>query len=149
AAILAPILTARPDAYHQYATHAGWHFGSGNYLQQYLRAWQFGKPYLAFTGVCWLIALASRGADSRPPLAGPVVPPWRQLWLGPLAGLVFLAIFLPGKYFYLWFMGPWLLVGAVLTMYRLAPRWGYWQSRVLFCAAVLGYTPAAAPFLKN
>lgn len=142
-AAVAPILSSHPQALRQYVSHAGWHLSSGTFLDRTLRAWQFGKPYLAFTGACLVMALVSIGRDR---LGWPL---WIKLWLGPIAGIVLVAIFLPGKFFYLWFVGPWMLAGSVLTVHRLGPRWGPVQQRVIPLTLMIGYALAAVPFLKN
>ncbi len=145
AAVLAPILIACPDAYKQYTTHVGDQVGRGRYIESFLFMWQFGRSYLILTVCCLMIApmsfaMAREQATLRD---------WLKLWLGPLLGLLFLAIGLPRKYFYLWFLGPWLLMAAVMGLYQLSTQRRPALLRVVIMVLVAGYGLAAGPFLKN
>jgi hypothetical protein len=145
AAALAPILIACPDAYKQYLAHAGDQFGRGRYLESYLWSWRFGRPYLALTASCLIIAAASLGiARDRFPRRE-----WLRLWLGPLVGLLFLAICVPRKYHYLWILGPWLLIAAGICLYQLSGQLRPSTQRLLLAGLLIGYGFAAGPFLKN
>jgi hypothetical protein len=71
---------------------------------------------------------------------------WLRWWLGPLCGIVYLALFMP-KYLYTWFLGPWMLVGTIVTLPALDYR--PWLARTALLAAGLGYAVAASSMVKS
>lgn len=145
AAAVAPVLIAHPDAYRQYLVHARWHFGPGDYLASFLRVWQLGKPYLALIVGCLVVGLGSFAAP-KALFSAAVRHRW---WPGPVLALAFLALFLPKKYFYLWFVGPWLMVVAAGTLAALARQGRRRQAHYLGLTLALGYVFAAAPAVRT
>lgn len=143
AASLAPILVTHPEALHQFTAHASGHFWHGRYYQAFLKTWNFGKPYLALISAGMLVAAATL------PASGDAIIPWLKLWLGPIAGAVFLAVFLPDKYLYIWFLGPWIIAAAALSVPQLAKARPPWLLRPLALTGACGYMMAAAPFLQG
>ena len=142
AGALAPILIAHPDALHQFVGHASGHFWHGRYRQAFLKTWTFGVPYLAVACGGLIVAAVSLPAWKRERSA------WMRLWIGPLAAIVFLAIFLPDKYLYLWFIGPMTLVATILTLHSLRQRSAAGIMRPLGLALACCYAMAIAPCLQ-
>jgi hypothetical protein len=142
---IAPILIAHPGAYQQYLAHAADHVGRGNFLARFFTNWENEQFHRSITLACLSLAvvgLVSRSKDF----------PWgRQLrlWLGPIPGIGVLAAFLPDKVYYLWFLGPWMMVAGGTVWYRIGPttRPLAWKGVTFW---VLGlYAVAIAPFCKN
>ncbi len=74
---------------------------------------------------------------------------WRRLWLGPLLGLVFLAVFLPDKIYYTWFLGPWMIVAAVVTWRGAVSRLHPVAVRGVALGVLAFSAIAVGPFAKN
>lgn len=145
AAAVAPVLIAHPVAYRQYLAHAADHVGRGNFLEGLFTHWENEQFHRSVTLACLLVAAAGlpcRGGDltwTR----------WRRLWLGPLLGLAFLAVFLSDKVYYTWFLGPWMIVAAVVT-WRGAVRRLHPVAVRAVALGVLGFAAVAVgPFVKN
>jgi hypothetical protein len=142
---VAPILIAYPNAYEQYHAHAAVHVGRGDWLTSFFANWEYEQFHRTMTIACLslaLIALVTRSATltwAR----------WLQLWLGPMAALVFLVVFLPDKVYYTWFIGPWMMVAAVVSWRSV---WANLHPLVLRAVVlwIAGlYAIAASSFVKN
>lgn len=142
AGALAPILITHQDALHQFMGHASGHFWHGRYRQAFLKTWTFGVPYLALACGGLMVAAVSLPTWKQERSA------WMKLWIGPLAAIVFLVIFLPDKYLYLWFIGPMTIVVTILTLHSLRQRWPVAMMRPLGLALACCYALAAAPCLQ-
>jgi hypothetical protein len=142
---IAPILVSQPDAYKQLLSHAGDHVGMAGYLQSLQRAWKIGPDYLLLLFGLLLLAPISlwlgRGAYPRRL--------WLDLWLGPLLAFVLMMVFLPGKFFYTWVLGPWLLVANAVSLRVLLPLLPRWQLRAIVLVLAVAYAIGMAPFFGN
>ncbi|HET9769109.1 MAG TPA: hypothetical protein VFS60_19855 [Thermoanaerobaculia bacterium] len=117
AAVVAPILIAHPDAYHQYLGHAANYVGSHQWIADFRSAWRYGKGFIVFDGVCIAVGLAAFLTAERR---------FRKCvewWLGAAFGLAFVLVLLPSKYTYLWFVGPWLAAACVASLAAARPIW--------------------------
>jgi hypothetical protein len=142
---IAPVLIAHPDAYRQYLAHASTHVGRGNFLLSLFTHWENEQFHRSVLLACLLVAgvsLLARGSDLS-------WVRWRRLWLGPLLGLAFLAVFLPDKVYYTWFLGPWMIVAAVVVWRSSANRLHPIVIRGVALAVLGFYAIAVAPFCKN
>lgn len=140
-----PILAVCPQAWHQFAAHAGGHFWHGRYAEAFTKTWDCGKPYLA-------VALAGLGLGGLTFLRAETAPDrveWLRLWLGPVAGFLFLAAFLPDKYLYTWFVGPWILAVTAAQWPRIALGIPRPVLRALCLVFVFAYAVAASPFVQS
>lgn len=116
--VILPLLLTDPAALDQFFTHASRikEHESLSYPLLWGFSWQYGKHLVVLNLGCFGVAL----------VAGMLQPrilrwqEWASLWLGPLAGVLFLVFMMPGKYLYLWFVTPMLIVSALLTILRLA-----------------------------
>lgn len=160
AGTVAPILISHPTAYRQYTTHVAVHFDKGSTAEDSNRvagtrppdwsgklrfSWHHGKPYLLFTAgfvLFGLCVLAVRPASYSLRL-------WAQLWLGPVAAILFLAGPFPDKYPYTWFVGPWMLVATAVSLALVARDRSVALARLLALVPLVSYAVAAAPFLKS
>ncbi len=116
AIVAAPILAAHPDAYHQYLGLASSQVGSGQWTADVQSAWRYGKGVMVLEAACvtvGLLALARRPSLRR----------WNESWLGAVVGLAFVALLLPSKYTYLWFVGPSLIAACVATLAAAERGW--------------------------
>ena len=148
AAVLAPILIPRPDAYYQYKGHVDYQYtylerDSFAYMMTF--ALQVGSYFLLFTfllllvgGLCYLFNRKVKAEVH-----------WAQLWVGPFGALIFLALNFPYKYTYLWFFGPWLLVAAAANIQALAPRLPVLQTRLLTYLTIAAATLGAIPMIRQ
>ncbi len=142
---IAPVLIAHPNAYRQYLAHAAAHVGRGNFLLSLLTHWENEQFHRSVLLACLLVAavsLLARGGDltwAR----------WRRLWLGPLLGLGVSAVFLPDKIYYTWFLGPWMIVAAVVVWRAGVNRLHPVAVRGVALAVLGFYAIAVAPFCKN
>src|SRR5262245_48142116 len=86
---IAPILLMYPGAYKQYLAHAAVHVGHGDFLRGFFTHWEYEEFHRSITLACLsvgVLGLACRAPD----LAWRR---WRQLWLGPVLGVAFVAVF--------------------------------------------------------
>jgi hypothetical protein len=122
AILIAPILLKHPDAYRQYPAVMREVFRSDTrrYWQKIVHWLTLGRlvsfPVLGLMvlGLGTIVNSLRRNAIRR----------WSVLWLGPFAGVLFLLVFDPHNYLYLWFLGPYVLavVAVTLTDPGLAPK---------------------------
>jgi hypothetical protein len=117
AAVVAPILIAHPDAYHQYLGHAANYVGSHQWIADFQSSWRYGKGVIIFDGVCVTVGLAAF-LITRQRLRI-----WVEWWLGAAFGLAFVVVLLPSKYTYLWFVGPWLAATCVASLAATEKVW--------------------------
>ena len=60
--------------------------------------------------------------------------------------LLFLAVFMPGEYTYLWFLGSWLLMGCVALGWRISLSLSGNLRRPIVALAALAWLMAAMPY---
>jgi len=116
AIVAAPILAAHPDAYRQYLGLASSQVGSGQWSADFQSAWRYGKGIMVIEAVCLtvgLLALMMRGSFRQ----------WSESWLGAVIGVAFVALLLPSKYTYLWFVGPSLIAACVALLAATQTTW--------------------------
>lgn len=116
AILAAPILLAHPDAYRQYLGLASSQVGSAHWSADLQSAWRYGKGVMVLEAVCLavgLLALATRGSSRQ----------WSESWLGAVLGMAFVALLLPSKYTYMWFVGPWLVAACVASLAAAERTW--------------------------
>lgn len=117
-AILAPILAFHPDAYQQYLGLAADQVGRGGWGAGFQFAWRYGRGVMLMEACCLLVGTMALVTGAQRASA------WMAVWLAPLAGMAFIAVALPSKYTYLWFLGPWLIACALSSLVLLgARRW--------------------------
>jgi hypothetical protein len=141
AACVAPVLAAEPHAYRQYLAISGGVFGKTPIVPGFLISWQYGKSVLGVIGVCLVLSILGTATVRRQ------LPrfDWLKFWAGPACGLAFLTVALAGRYLYLWFVGPWLLSAAVITVTLwargLVAPFRYGPVLLLFLSLLAGWLP--------
>jgi len=142
---LAPIFVSHPEAYRQLLSHVGDHVGMADYLQSLLRAWKIGPDYLLlFFGLLLMAPLGLwLGREVYPRRL------WVELWLGPLLAFAVMMVFTPGKFFYTWVLGPWLLVANAVSLRVLTTLVPRWQLRGIALVLLVAYAIGMAPFFDN
>lgn len=146
AAVLAPILIPRPDAYYQYMGHVHYQYlerVAFAYLMNFV-LW-VGAYYLFFTFLLLLVGVLCFVLNRK--VRAEVH--WAELWVGPIGALIFLALNFPYKYTYLWFIGPWLLVAAAANIRALAPHVPVLQVRILTYLTIVAATMGAIPMARQ
>jgi hypothetical protein len=146
AAVLAPILIPRPDAYHQYMGHVHYQYlerVAFAYLMNFV-LW-VGAYYLFFTFLLLLVGILCYVFNRK--VKAEVH--WAELWVGPIGALIFLALNFPYKYTYLWFVGPWLLAAAAANIYALTPHIPMVQVRILTYLTIVAATMGSIPMMRQ
>jgi hypothetical protein len=142
---LAPVLSAYPNAYRQYLAHAAVHVGRGDWLNSFFANWEYEQFHRTITIACLSLAIVGATAKS----ATLTWARWGRLWLGPIAALLVVVVFLPDKVYYTWFLGPWMMVAGVVSWrsvwVNLHPL--VLRGVVLWIAAL--YAMAASPCAKS
>jgi hypothetical protein len=138
AALLAPILLDHPDAYRQYPALMKVIFQSDtrSHWEKIAALLTIGRRVSIPVFGVLLVGLATVVNSLR----RSSLRQWALLWLGPLFGAVFLLIFDPNNNSYPWFLGPYVLAAAIVTLAdpRLAPeRLAAWVSRGVVVLLVL------------
>lgn len=139
---VAPVLLPHPAAYRQYLAHAADHVGRGSFLESLFTHWENEQFHRSVTLGCLL--LAGAGLLARGPELS-----WLRWWLGPALGLVFLAVCLPDKIYYTWFLGPWMVAAAAATARAAAGRLHPALARGVALVVLALYAVAIAPFGKG
>jgi hypothetical protein len=111
AALIAPILLYHPDAYRQYPALMKMIFQSDtrSHREKIAALLTVGRRVslpvfgILALGLATAVDSLRRGTWRR----------WAMLWLGPVAGALFLLIFDTHLYCYVWFLGPYVLAAAV------------------------------------
>jgi hypothetical protein len=142
---LAPILLAYPNAYRQYLAHAAVHVGRGDWLTSFFAHWEYEQFHRTLAIACLSLAVLGLVAKSSTLTWSR----WARLWLGPMAALVFLMVFLPDKVYYTWFIGPWMIVAAVVVWRSVWANLPPLVRRGVVLWIVGLYAIAATPFVKN
>jgi hypothetical protein len=142
---IAPILFAHPGAYRQYLAHAAVHVGRGNFLVGFFTHWENEEFHRSITLACLLAAVLGLLCRARELTQRR----WLRLWLGPLLAVGFVAVFLPDKLYYLWFVGPWMMAAAAVVWHAVGPRLHplVLRGAMLWTAGL--YAVAVAGFLRN
>jgi len=142
---LAPILVSHPGAYRQYFAHAADHVGRGNFLVSFFTNWETEQFHRSISLACLSLAFVSLFC------AGSILPwkRWVRLWLAPLIGIGVLAVFLPDKVYYLWFLGPWMMAAGAATGRTIRLNLPPLVLKATTVWVIAFYAIAIAPFLKN
>jgi hypothetical protein len=144
-AAIAPILVAHPGAYRQYLAHSAAHVAQGNFLSALFTHWEYEDFHRSITLLC--VVVATVGAMTRTPLMSWRL--WRKLWLGPALAIAVVALLLPNKLYYLWFVGPWMMAAAAITGRAAAPFAHQLLLRVAAVFVLAFYAIAVASFLRQ
>jgi hypothetical protein len=140
-----PIEIAHPNAYRQYLAHAAGHLGQGSFWNALLGHWQyerFHRTLLFGTALIALLSLARR--HSRATWNA-----WCRRWLGPVLAMALLAVFFPDKLYYVWFIGPWMVIAAVASAQDMWPGLPDLGRRAVVAVALCCYGIAIAPFCRE
>jgi len=140
-----PIELAHPSAYRQYLAHAAGHLGHGSFWNALFGHWQyerFHRSLLFGTALIALLALARR--HSRQTWNA-----WCRRWLGPAVAMSLLAVFFPDKLYYVWFIGPWMVIAAVASAREMWPALPGITRRAVVAVALCCYGVAIAPFCRE
>ena len=154
AACIAPILISHPAAYRQLMAHAGeqsaalsWitrtaRNSDSGFLNQWKGAPAFGPAYIILVVGLWAFAIMCWAFDKARTSSN-----YSSIVLTALS-MLFLVVFMPGKYYYLWFSEAWLLIAcaALATeIYRdLSPR----RRVALLAFGAIAWIAAAAPYFR-
>jgi hypothetical protein len=104
--IVSPILIYHPDALGQFTQHASHQLGQA-YAGGVAFSWRNGKRFLLIAALAPVLFLVGG----------------RREFSGSLASLLFIAIVLPAKYYYVWMVGPLIIARAAILYSRVARRW--------------------------
>jgi len=146
AVVLGPFVAAHPGAIEQYVAHSRLAFHDNTVLDSWALARPHGTKYYTlligtlFAGLLAATLLGTRAAWRQ----------WARYGVGTCLVLFFLAVALPLKNNYTWFLGPWLLIAAIELGYSLMTAPGM-RGRALLPLAVLaaGHVSFAAYFAKD
>ncbi len=108
---IAPIIVRHPRALEQFRDHAEAHVGYGHFFVRFFTGWEYEEFHRSITLACLVVMVV--GLICRPRDLNSLR--WARLWLGAVFALFFVAIFVPNKMYYLWFVGPWMMVAATAT----------------------------------
>jgi hypothetical protein len=117
----------------------------GDWLASFFTHWEYEQFHRTLALAC--LSLAVLGLVVKSPTL--TWTRWIRLWLGPLAALVFLVVFLPDKVYYIWFIGPWMMAAAVVVWRSVRANVHPLIVRGLALWIVALYTVSAVPFAKN
>jgi len=140
-----PIEISHPNAYRQYLAHAVGHLGHGSFWNALLGHWQyerFHRSLLFGTAVIALLAIARRHSWAT-------WKTWCRRWLGPALALSLLALFFPDKLYYVWFIGPWMVIAAVASARDLWSGLSGLGPRAVVALALCCYGVAIAPLCRE
>lgn len=125
-ACLAPIVVPHPEALRQFGGHAREQFHS-DFLWRIRFSWTYGRELIAAALLPLVIAMLAR---SKRGLA--------QRFAGSAAAVLLVILFVPAKYYYLWFVGPLLIAAACATVAEgRVPRVAVAMATVLYLFAML------------
>src|SRR5262249_23758673 len=140
-----PIEIAHPNAYRQYLAHAATHLGHGSFWNALFGHWQyerFHRTLLFGSVLIALLALARRHSCMT-------WSTWCRRWLGPALAMALLAIFFPDKLYYVWFVGPWLVIASVASVQDMWPVLPGMVRRAVVVLVLCCYGVAIAPFFRE
>jgi hypothetical protein len=151
---VAPILVAHPLAYRQLVTNGasqtvlgntnsgGYHSSGKSFVRLWIEALKYGydKAFLIagcfmFAVLCWMLD-KKRGSTA-----------YFRFVLVALS-LLLLMVSMPGKYFYLWFSGAWLLIACVGLGWRVSRSLPPIRQFALLALGVLVWLIASMPFFR-
>jgi hypothetical protein len=154
AVCVAPILVAHPLAYRQLVTtgasqtvlgnanSGGYHNSGKSFVRLWIESLHYGydKAFLIaggmmFAVLCWLLD-RKRGST-----------PYFRFILVVLS-LLLLMVSMPGKYFYLWFSGTWLLIACVALGWRVSRSLTPSRRYPFFALGILIWLIASIPFFR-
>jgi hypothetical protein len=146
ALVLGPFVAAHPGAIEQYVAHSRLAFHDNTVLDSWALARPHGTKYYTlligtlFAGLLAATLVGTRAAWRQ----------WARYGVGTCLVLLFLAVALPLKNNYTWFLGPWLLLAALELGFSLmsAPGKRGW-ALLPFVALAAGYVSFAAYFAKD
>ena len=146
ALIWLPLLLYYPLAWKQLSAHIARLHGeeAAGYGSLLSFAWRYGSHRIILALSCLAIAALAFVLQRR--LFSTRL--WYVLWGGPIMGIAYLLWFLPGKYTYLWFIMPLLIVACFITIVRMwseTPRLSVLSSGLLLAGTVI----ASLPFVKD
>jgi hypothetical protein len=142
--LVAPILLRDPRAIEQYRALARLSVGGGG-IGALFDGFKFKRGLLLaffpllFVGLWLSVRNWKTGGAQR----------WLRLWLGPLAGLAFILISVPGKGTYLWFLTPWLIVAGAAEAAFAWPDLHAWRRTVAVATAFAAVLLGAEQTLKT
>jgi hypothetical protein len=140
-----PIEIRHPNAYRQYLTHAASHLGHGSFWNALLGHWQYERFHRSLLFGSVLVALlALTRRHSRATWNA-----WGRRWLGPALAMALLALFFPDKLYYVWFIGPWMVIAAVASVREMWPALPRMAQRAVVALALCCYGVAIAPFCRE
>ncbi len=145
AAAMGLLVAQEPRALNQFLSVARLSVAGQRLIPNLLYSWQYGKPKHLFTMANMVVGLAlTLSFRGRPEEKS-----WLRLWLGPVCGIVIVAVVAPWKHYYYWIVGPWLLVASVIGLVACAPSLG--RTRVAALAGILslGVAAGSIPFARN
>jgi hypothetical protein len=134
AACLAPMIVPHPQGLRDFL-HLSGEAAKPAYLEAIRFTWQYGKGYLLLSVGLFMVGLIAL-ANVRHKEA---LRKWAGWWVGPLAGTIFVLLYVPAKPTYLWFAGPWLLAVSGVSIWTLVKTQSWWMAIVpsLFLAGAV------------
>lgn len=152
---LAPILAAHPSAYHQLlvigagqtvagnASSGGSHYFVRNFLKLWIEALHYGYDKIFLIAGCLFFCLVCWRFDKNPEKTA-----YNRIVLAVLS-LLLLLVMMPGKYFYLWFAGSWLLIACVALGWRTFQSSPSAARLPVLALGVLIWLVASAPYFRS
>lgn len=150
---LAPILVAHPSSYRQLLvigagqTVAGNAGSGGSHIRNFLKLWiealHYGYDKVMLIAGCLFYCLACWLFDKSPEKTM-----YARVVLAVLS-LLLLLVLMPGKYFYLWFAGSWLLIVCVALAWHVAQSTPPSTSRPMFALGILIWLIVSMPYFRS
>jgi hypothetical protein len=149
---LAPILAAHPSAYRQLLvigagqTVAG-NTGGGSHIRNSLKLWiealHYGYDKVLLIAGCLFFCLACWVFDRSPERNF-----YARIAMAALS-LLLLLVLMPGKYFYLWFAGSWLLIACVALAWHVARSLPPARRQLLFALGMSIWLIVSMPYFRT